>query len=62
MRQICETPPLGGGASRDLLGGWSRHPITSAEREGQSFAPCASFFPLIARKALAPYLGERGDA
>ena len=24
MSQTCKTPPVGGGASRDHLGGWSR--------------------------------------
>jgi hypothetical protein len=35
MSQTCKTPPVGGGASRDHLGGWSRSLPTSEVHRAQ---------------------------
>jgi hypothetical protein len=35
MSQTCKTPPVGGGASRDHLGGWSRSLPTSEVQPAQ---------------------------
>ncbi|NYH95123.1 hypothetical protein FHS75_001442 [Novosphingobium marinum] len=48
MSQTCKTPPVGGGASRDQLGGWSRSLHTSEVHRTQ--------FPMARRH------GDRGDA
>ncbi len=43
MSQTCKTPPVGGGASRDHLGGWSRSlPTSEVHRAQFPIARCHS--------------------
>lgn len=58
MPQICQTPPLEGGAGRDLLGGWS-HPLNIvSDWRAQLVASRYSLSPSMARQISLLLFGE----